>query len=96
MLQIIKELLLKIVDDIDAGNSNASEEELMQVAGVLRKYTRKDKPINKYQAYTYLNISRAKFDNMVRAGLIPRGKKEPGSRELKWHKKDLPKPVKKK
>ena len=96
MLQVIKELLLKIVDDIDAGNSNASEDELMQVAGVLRKYTRKDKPINKYQAYTYLGISRAKFDNMVREGLIPRGKKEAGSRELKWLKKDLPKPVKKK
>lgn len=92
MLQIIKKLLLQIIDDIDAGNSNASDEDLMQIAGVLRKYTRKDRLINKYQAYTYLNISRAKFDNMVREGIIPRGIKEPGSRELKWRKKDLPKP----
>lgn len=95
MLQTIKRLLLQIVDDIDAGNSNADEEELMQIAGALKKYTRKDKPMNKYQAYTYLNISRAKFDNMVREGLIPRGRKEAGSRELKWLKKDLPTPVKK-
>lgn len=95
MLQVIKKLLLQIVDDIDAGNSNADEKELMQIVSALRKYTRKDKSINKYQAYTYLNISRAKFDNMVRAGLIPRGRKEPGSRELKWYKKDLPKPASK-
>ena len=95
MLQTIKKLLLQIVDDIDAGNSNADEKELMQIVGALRKYTRKDRLINKYQAYTYLNISRAKFDNMIREGLIPRGIKEPGSRELKWRKKDLPTPVKK-
>lgn len=95
MLQTIKKYLLQIVDDIDAGNTNADEEELMQIAKALRKYTRKDNLINKYQAYTYLNISRAQFDNMVRAGLIPRGIKEAGSRELKWRKKDLPKPKKK-
>lgn len=95
MLQVIKKYLLQVVDDIDAGNSNADEEELMQIAGVLKRYTRKDKLINKYQAYTYLNISRAKFDNMVREGLIPRGIKEPGSRELRWRKKDLPKPKRK-
>ena len=95
MLQTIKKLLLQIVDDIDAGNSNADEEELIQIASALRKYTRKDKPMNKYQAYTYLNMSRATFDNMVRAGQIPRGRKEPGSRELKWCKRDLPKPKKK-
>ena len=95
MLQTIKKYLLQIIDDIDSGNSNANEEELMQIVGALRKYTRKDRLINKYQAYTYLNISRAKFDNMVREGLIPRGIKESGSRELKWRKKDLPKPTKK-
>lgn len=95
MLQTIKDLLLKIVDDIDAGNSNADEEELMRIAKFLNKTMRKDRLINKYQAYTYLNISRAKFDNMVREGLIPRGIKEPGSRELKWRKKDLPDPKKK-
>lgn len=95
MLQVIKSLLQQIIDNIDAGNTDADEEELIKIARVLRATLRKDKPLNKYQAYTYLNMSRAKFDNMVRAGLIPRGKKEPGSRELKWYKKDLPKPIKK-
>mgnify|MGYP007038269427 CR=1 FL=1 len=95
MLQTIKKYLLQIIDDIDAGNSNADEEELIQIARFLNKTVRKDKPMNKYQAYTYLGMSRASFDNKVREGLIPKGRKEAGSRELKWYKKDLPRPKKK-
>lgn len=95
MLKIIREQLKRIIDDIDAGNSNATEDELLKVAKFLNKTLRKDKPLSKYQAYTYLGISRATFDNKVRAGEIPRGRKEAGSRELKWLKKDLPEPKKK-
>jgi len=91
MLQTIKKLLLKIVDDIDAGNSNADEEELMQVAGLLKKYTKKDTPMSKYQAYTYLGVSRATFDNLVREGRIPEGRKIPGFKEKVWYKKDFKK-----
>lgn len=88
-MQTIKNLLLKIVDDIDAGNSNVDEEELLEVVNALRNYTRADTPMSKYQAYRYLNISRATFDNLVRAGKIPRGKKVQGFKELRWCKKDL-------
>ena len=42
MLGVIKEQLLKIVEDIDAGNTNADEEELLSIAKALKKYTRKD------------------------------------------------------
>ena len=89
MLQTIKKQLLQIVDEIDAGNTNADEEELIQIARFLSKTLRKDKLMNKYQAYTYLNMSHASFDNKVRAGEIPRGRKEAGSRSLYWYKKDL-------
>lgn len=89
MLDVIKNQLLKIVDDIDCGNSNISEEEALELAGVLRKYTRKDVPLSKYQAYTYLNISRATFDNLVREGILPKGKKIAGFKELVWYKRDL-------
>ena len=80
---------MQIVEDIDAGNSNAEEADLIQIADVLRRTLRKDFPMSKYQAYTYLNISRATFDNYVRAGKIPKGKKVQGFRELRWYKKDL-------
>ena len=88
MLQTIKKLLLGIVDDIDAGNSNIDEQEAIQIAKIL-KSMRKDNPMSKYQAYTYLNISRATFDNLVREGRLPKGRKIPGFKELIWLKKDL-------
>ena len=89
MLQVIKKLLLKTIEDIDAGNSNVDEEELVQIAKAIKAITRKDIPMSKYQAYTYLNISRAKFDNLVREGKIPKGRKVAGFKELRWYKKDL-------
>ena len=89
MLEVIKKQLLKIVDDIDCGNSNVSDEEIMAVIEALREYTKKDTPLSKYQAYTYLNISRATFDNLVREGKLPKGKKVAGFKELIWYKKDL-------
>jgi len=91
MLRIIKDYLLKIVADIDAGNTDADEEELISIAKVLSESLRKDEPMSKYQAYTYLNIRRAQFDNLVREGKIPRGKKVPGFKELRWYEKDLKK-----
>lgn len=95
MLQVVRDYLLKIVEDIDAGNTDADEEDLVLIAKTLRSCLRKDIPLSKYQAYTYLNISRASFDNLVREGKIPRGGKIAGFKELVWHKKDLNK-IKKK
>lgn len=89
MLQTIRRLLLKIVDDIDAGNSYIDEGEAIEIIGSLKEMVRADKPMSKYQAYTFLNMSRAKFDNLVRAGKIPRGRKVAGFKELQWFEKDL-------
>ena len=94
MLEAIKKYLLQIVDDIDCSNSDISEEEALEIANVLKKYTRKDIPMSKYQAYTYLNISRATFDNLVREGKLPEGKKIAGFKEKFWYKKDLNKYIK--
>lgn len=94
MIKIIKELLLNIIDDLDTGNSNIPEDKQLEIIELLKEYTRQDKPMSKYQAYTYLNISRAKFDNMVRDGIIPEGIKNPGFKEKFFYKKDLDKIIK--
>ena len=73
MLKIIRELLVKIINDIDAGNSNISEKEAVEIVSMLSEYTRKDTYMSKYAACKYLNISRASFDNYVREGKIPKG-----------------------
>lgn len=95
MLQIIRELLVKIINDIDAGNSNISEKEAIEIVSMLSEYTRKDTYMSKYAACKYLNISRASFDNYVREGKIPKGKHEIGFKELRWLKKDLDKFIEK-
>lgn len=89
MLKVIKELLLKIVDDIDAGNSNINEEDALKLVSVVKELTDKTKRLSKHQACQYLNVSRATFDNYVREGRLPRGKHEAGFKELSWSKKDL-------
>lgn len=76
MLKVIRNLLQNIIQDIDAGNSNISENDAIKIVKVLSEYTRKDKGISKYAACEYLNISRATFDNYVREGKIPKGKHE--------------------
>ena len=89
MLRVIRSLLLKIVDNIDAGNSNLSEDEALQAMSYLKELTNKEKRLSKYQACQYLNVSRATFDNYVRDGKLPRGKKEAGFKELSYSKKEL-------
>lgn len=89
MLKLIRNYLQKIVDDIDAGNSNICEEDGMEIVKMLSSITDKTKRLSKYQACKHLNISRATFDNYVREGLLPRGKKEAGFKELFWIEKDL-------
>lgn len=74
MLKVIRSLLLKIVDNIDAGNSNLSEDEALQAIDYLKELTNKEKRLSKYEACRYLNVSRATFDNYVRAGRLPRGR----------------------
>ena len=89
MLNQIKILLQQIINNIDSGNSNINEEDESHIIDCLIKYTAKDEGMSKYSACQYLNISRAKFDNMVRQGLLPKGKKVIGFKEKRWYKKDL-------
>lgn len=89
MLGVIRSLLLKIVDDIDAGNSNISEGEAIEIVDSLKRFTDKERRLSKYAACEYLNVSRATFDNYVREGKLPRGKHEIGFKELSWDKKEL-------
>ena len=73
--ELIKSCLKKFIDEIDAGNSYLTEEEERRVVDAVKRYFRKNNEWNKYQSYTFLNMSRASFDKKVREGKIPKGKK---------------------
>ena len=89
MLNIIKNQLLKIISDIDAGNCSLSLDEEIEVINFINKLSNKECRMSKYEAYSYLNISRAKFDNLVKEGKLPKGKKQQGFKELSWTKREL-------
>lgn len=91
VMGVIREQLCRIINDIDAGNSNLTEEEAVSAMKMLQKFSRKDKPMSKVESYEYLGISRSKFDSLVRDNLLPKGKKQVGFKELFWFKKDLDK-----
>ena len=94
MLKVIKSLLEKIINDIDCGNSNITEDEAMDIIKIIKSYTDKTQRLSKYQACQKLNVSRATFDNLVREGVIPRGEKVIGFKELFWEEKTLDKVIK--
>lgn len=87
--ELIKNSLLKIIDNIDSGTSEMSEEDQMTLVNYANKLTNTENKLSKYQACKYLNVSRATFDNWVRAGKLPKGKKEQGFKELFWDLKTL-------
>lgn len=94
LMKTLRSLLQKCINDIDNGSCNLDDAELAEAITSLQKYSRKDTPMSKYQAYTYLNMSRASFDNHIRDNKLPRGKKIPGFTELVWFQKDLDKYIK--
>lgn len=89
MLQLIKTALLQFVNDIDSGNTNISQDQQEELISLLLKINQKD--YSKLEAADYIGVSRATFDNYINKGLIPKGKKRQGFKELSWNKSDLDK-----
>ena len=88
-INILKNTLLQIVDNIDSGNSKFDDSQLDFLLDSINKATNTQNKLSKYQACKYLNVSRATFDNWVRDGRIPEGRKEQGFTEKFWYKDDL-------
>ena len=95
MLQAVRKALQLIIDSIDSGNSNLTEEECITIVDTIKRLSQKERLISKYQAYTYLNVSRATFDRMVQEGRLPKGKKIAGFKELFWNERQIKDYIKK-
>ena len=90
MLQIIKTILQKFIDDIDADNTHLNYEQQCDIIRILSNVDLgQENEINKTQAADYLGVCRATFDNYVRDGFIPQGRQVGKFKELRWYKSDL-------
>ena len=91
MIQLLKKGLLDLVDRIDCGNTNISEEDCIKLLELVNEVSNPNEKLSKYQACALLKISRAKFDAKVAEGVIPKGRHQQGFKEIFWIKKDLEK-----
>lgn len=91
-LKVLRKVLEEAIDNIDAGNSNHSDDELDDIISSLTKLNRGIKRISKREACErILHYSPSSFDNYIKLGLIPRGHKKYGFKELSWSEKDFDK-----
>ena len=84
----LKELVVKymrdVADKIEVGTSEISESQAMDILRIVAHET-----MSKEQACIYLNLSRSRFDDLVREKKIPEGKKRMGFKEKVWYKDEL-------
>ena len=81
---IIVKLLRETADKIEVGNCELSDTEAMDIMSVLSH-----RAMSKEDACIYLNISRSRFDDLVREGKLPKGKKRRGFKELVFYQDEL-------
>lgn len=84
LTKIVLKELRNVADKIESGNCELTEEEAIDILNVVA-----NEAMSKDQACSYLNLSRSRFDNLVREGKLPKGKKRRGFKELVWYKADL-------
>ena len=80
---VVKELK-NLTKKIESDNCELTQEEALKILEVIA-----NEPLSKEDACIYLNISRSKFDELIKQGLIPKGKKRRGFKELVFYKEDL-------
>ena len=99
MLKELRDLLMKIVNDIDSGNSNIDESQTIEIASAIGELvSRYNKPkipnkLTRLEACRHLRISETKFNMLRRKGLISEGTKKAGD-VRKWSIEELDKYIK--
>lgn len=87
MLEVIKNALRQLLNDMDSGNSKISEQEQKELLDLYEKINKQE--LNKTEAAEYLGVSTSTINNYVNRGWIPEGIKKRGSSQKVWLKSDL-------
>ncbi len=87
-------LLEEIINNVKSGNSNIDEEGELEIIDTIRNVSSPE--LSKLEAADYIGVCRATFDNYVKKGLIPEGRKRRNLPNLFWKKSDLDKYLSKK
>ena len=82
--KLIARTLREIANKIDADTCELSEEQAMDIMSAISHEI-----LSKEEACDYLNLSRSRFDDLVREGKLPKGRKRRGFKELFFYKDEL-------
>lgn len=82
--KILVKLLRTYADNIESGNSTLSIDEATHIISSIAHIE-----LSKEEACQLLNLHRSRFDDLVRDGILPRGKKILGRKELVWYKDEV-------
>ena len=82
--KLVVKYMREVADKIEVGTTEISETEAIDILRIVAH-----EAMSKEQACNYLNCKRARFDELVREKIIPKGRKVVGYKELRWYKDDL-------
>lgn len=82
--KIVANLLQDYADKIKSGNTHLDIEEATNIISTIAHIE-----LTKEEACDYLNISRSRFDDYVREGKLPKGRKYKHKTNLVWFKDEL-------
>lgn len=82
--KLITKGLRDVADKIDAGTSELTEDEAIELLSIISH-----KVLSKEQAYTFVGLQISQFDNLIRQGKLPKGRKRRGFKELVWYEDEL-------
>ena len=85
---VLANLLRQVADELEEGKFLCDDIELMNSISALASF-KSGQTLSKAQACDHLNISRSTFDAYVKSGILPKGKKTAGFKELAWHVSEL-------
>lgn len=78
-----------MLNDLDSGNSNISENEQQQLLDLFSKINKKE--LCATEASDYIGVSKSTFYNYINKGILPKGIKREGASQKLWYKSDLDK-----
>jgi len=81
---LIANRLRELADKFDAGTSEATEQQCLDILHIVGH-----ERMSKEQACRYLNMPINTFNQYVSRGIIPKGRKEVGYKELTYYKDEL-------
>ena len=82
--RLLADLLRRTADAIDQGTCTVTNAQASMIIDELM-----NRPMSKEQASIYMGMGRSSFDKAVRDGVIPRGRKVAGFKELLWFSRGL-------